>query len=134
MEKPHPPHAGRHLVPVDAADDGFAVESRVVVVPPIDDGSEPFDAFLFALCTENNLPCRQSIGPRPGRRHQSGRAAVRQCQVITDRAFDCHPASIRDPDPSDRDRPAVSSHGRSLCRRESVVHQVEQFGREARKK
>src|SRR5215470_9032557 len=62
--------------------------------------------------------------------------AIRPCGGTSvpshrDRAFDCHPASIRDPDPSDHDRPAASSHGLRLCRREPVTHKIEQLGRES---
>jgi hypothetical protein len=51
----------------------------------------------------------------------------------TDRAFDRHTACVRNPDPSDLDRPTAISHDLALCRRKSVAHKVEQLGREPRK-
>src|SRR5262249_15694356 len=49
--------------------------NRVVVVAPIDDGSEAFDAFLFALGADGD--CHEgSIGRPRGRCQQSGRARL----------------------------------------------------------
>jgi len=60
--------ACRHLRFVDATYDGFVIEHSEVVAAPINDRSEPLDAFLFALCTEND--CHDGIiGRRPGTRH-----------------------------------------------------------------
>jgi hypothetical protein len=53
-------------------------------------------------------------------------------QRKADRTFDCHPAGVRDLDPSDLDRPAATCHCRAFCGDKSVAHQVKQFRREPR--
>ena len=60
-----------------------------------------------------------------------GRCGGASVPSHTGRAFDCHPTSICDPDPSDHHGPAASSHGLRLCRREPVTHKIEQFRRES---
>jgi hypothetical protein len=73
---------------------------------------------------------RYFISCRPGYR----RAAIRVSMPSkTDRAFDCHTACVRNPDPSDLDSPTAVFHDLALCRRKAVTHKVEQFGREPRK-
>src|SRR6516164_3626405 len=82
-----------------------------------------------------------SVGDEEGASNQTVQDAAERgainpasMQSQSGRSFQCLQAGIRDRDASDLGRVAADSQDLALHRRKPVVHQVEQFGREARKK